>query len=170
MLTEKDIKGKENIFIKGFAKEVEYDTLVDPLACEGEFIAIITDMVTSGYIRVKSATQDSDGQWVLESVEGETYSFDEEPKEPRKMINGKVVIPNFVPGSGEGFCIRKEYNEIVPDSYPSIEREIAEGVRLYQLKGIVNGAEIVTSVLSKFWTDPNGWNHGITKSGSHYIF
>lgn len=161
MLNINDTAAK--IFVKGFSQEVNYDALMDPCDCHGEFIAIITDLVTSGYVKVTSATKDEDGKWVLECSDGKIRTLEQEPATPREMRRGRLVT-NFVCGFME-----ERYDMVFPDEYEEAIKDIANG-ESYRLIGYINGNKVVTSRLVKFWTDSSGRSHGVTKSGSHYIF
>ena len=151
------------IFVKGFAQDVDYDVLVDPCDCHGEFVAIITDLVTSSFIKVTSATK-VDGKRSLECCDGVIRTFEQEPSTPREMIHGKLVT-NF-----KRSLFGDYYDVIFPDEYEEAIKEIAIGDKCYQIVGYISRQEVVTSKLVKLWIDATGKKHGLTMSGSHYIF
>ena len=148
-----NIKTKKTIFVKGFAKEVQYDVLVKPEDCSGEFIAVITDLQTSGYIRITNAVEDGN-KWILRCTDGQILVFHKEPSIPRKMTSAVLMtddsaIPN------------RKINRAA--------KSINKGNKCYYLIGNIDGKMVRTSRLTRFFTDEHG-NHAITMSGSHYIF
>lgn len=159
------ITDNTTIFIKGFAQNLNYEVLMDsPAKCEEEFIAVITDMSVSGYVKVTAASEE-DGKWILTNGNGETFVLEKEPATPRKLEYCKLV-KNFTRG-----LFGPTYTTIFPNQFKEASENIASGAKIYQLVGHTSqGHEIATSSLVKFWTDPSGVHHGLTKSGSHYIF
>jgi len=152
-----------NIFVKGFAQKEKYDVLMQPSECKGEFVAIITDLVTSDFIKVTSAIP-KDGKWVLKCADGVIRTFEQEPATSREMLHGKLV-KNY-----ESNFLCDHYDVVFPDEYSKARRDIDDGDRSYRLVGYVNKQQVASSSLIKFWTDSSGKKHGMTKSGSHYIF
>ena len=158
-----NLNDNATIFVKGFAQDVDYDVLVDPCDCHGEFVAIITDLMTSSFLKVTSATM-KEGKWSLECSDGVIRTFEQEPASPREMTHGKLVTNfrrNFFGDS---------YDVVFHDEYEEAIKEITSGDKCYQLVGYINRREVVTSRLVKLWTDATGKNHGLTMSGSHYTF
>lgn len=151
------------IFVKGFAQKVDYDVLLAPSDCHGEFIAIITDLVTSGQVKITSATMDN-GKWVLKCTDGKILTLEQEPNVPRELTHCKLVT-NFV----QTF-MGDRYDVVLPKEYDDAIKAISSGDKSYVLVGHIGSHKIRTSSLVKFWIDSNGKKHGITKSGSHYVF
>ena len=148
------------LFLKGFAQNEHYDHMVEPSECHGEFIAIITDLIISAPMKVKSASM-NEGQWILEGVDGETYTMENEPKFTRRLRHGKLV---------KNFKSEYDYEEISKENYDEAIKEIESGNVPYRMIGFVDGRVIGTSSVVKFWVDSIGKKHGMTKSGSHYVF
>lgn len=159
------IKENATMFVKGFAQEVNYNELKEPEECEGEFIAVITDLKTSGYVKVISANMNKDGKWLLECSNGDIYTLDKEPAVARELNFGKLIT-NFVAG-----ITGTRYDEVFPDQYDDAIRAINRGDQSFQISGYISRRrKVLTSSVVRFWTDPEGKKHGVTKSGSHYIF
>lgn len=161
-----DIKGKAtaNVFVKGFAQEVDYDKLVSPSDCQDEFVAIITDLVTSEPLMVTSAVLTEAGKWSLKCTDGTALELEAEPKTPREMVYA-IPVTNF-----RESVWGNSYDVVFPEDYDIVSRAISEGKQSYRLIGYIDRQKVVTSRFVKFWTDGTGKHHGITKSGSHYVF
>lgn len=162
MLNISDLADKK-IYVKGFAQDINFNTMVDPKECSGEFVAIITDLFTSGLIKVTSATETADGKWEIVCANGEHHVLDKEPAMPRIMLHGKLVT-NF-----SRTLFGNTFDEVLPEEYQQAAEAIEKGERKYLLVGYVGRSEVNTSNLVKFWIDDTGKYHGLTRSGSHYI-
>lgn len=161
-----NIDGSSKIFVKGFVQKLYGDVFDDPSECQGEFIALLTDLVVTGHVNVTSVTKSDDGKWILECTDGKVRIFEKEPAAPRILNYGKLVT-NFT-----RMFMEDRYDVVFPDEYEEVAQKIADGDKSYCFVGYPQGLkkQIATSSLIKFWTDPNGKNHGMTLSGSHYVF
>lgn len=163
-----NITDGSKFFIKGFAKSINYDSFVEPSQCNGngEFIAIITDLVTSSYLKIISAIKDDKGFWAIETTDGKIYTLEDAPNSPQKLLYCKPIT-NFLHTFFGDY-----YDVVFPNEYSEVSRDIENGDTSYYLRGYFEETRdcINTSYLVKFWTDADGINHGITVTGSHYIF
>ena len=159
-----NINEHSTLFVKGFAQDKNFDVLVSPSDCHGEFLAIITDMIISDYLKITSATL-KDGKWIIKCSDGKNLTLDPEPDAPREMSYGKLVT-NFTSDD----LLGDYYDIVFQNEYDNVIKNISKGDKSYKLVGYIKGHEVVTSHLVKFWIDTNGKKHGMTLSGSHYIF
>lgn len=154
------------LFVKGFAQRRNYSHLEkDPSTLHGNFLAIVTDLVTTNYIFVKSAVNVDGNKWVLECTDGTTITLLQEPTAPKELVLGQLVH-NFT----RDFLNNPNYDVVSSTDFDEAAEAIENGIITYRLIGLRGGQKIVTSKLLKFWVDPHGVKHGLTKSGSHYVF
>jgi len=158
-----NINDNATMFVKGFAQEVAYDRLIQPEECNGEFIAVITDLKTSGYVKITGATKDGN-KWILACSDGEVRVLEQEPREAR-IIEYGILVKNF-----EESLFGPRFDPVFAAQYEVTARAIEDGAKEYCVTGYVAGKQIRTSTLAKFWVDSEGKKHALTVSGSHYIF
>jgi len=151
-------------FLKGFAQSVGEECLLGPEKCKGECYAVVTDMVETYYTKIDKALKEGDMWIVVRYSDGYIQTFLEEPKTPRHMERGKLVVIY-----SEGLDEVDSY--VIPEVHYGIVMDaINNGSRNYVLRGIVQGgSRVETSPLIKVWVDGEE-RHGITMSGTHYIF
>ena len=166
---------KDLIFVKGFIGSEDKDVFVksSPADVHGDLSVVVTDLQTSGVIRIQSAVQ-SDNAWVVTDMNGNNYTIFNEPKAPRHLFYGRLVTNVYEVGViGRSFGTQKNYDVVFPDSngeYTEVEKNIQDGALKYQFAGFParNSGEIISSYIAKLWKEKDGHLHGLTVSGSHH--
>lgn len=154
------------LFVKGFSQKREYSLLEkDPSVLHGKFFAIVTDLVTTSCISIQSAVKVDDNKWIIKCTDGTPITLYQEPTTPKELVYGRLAH-NF----SRDFLNNLNYVVVLPTDFDEATEAIENGSISYHLIGFRGDKEIVTSKLVRFWVDPNGVKHGLTKSGSHYVF
>ncbi len=148
-------------FVRGFAQSKDFDEFTDPKNCQGNFIAVITDLQTTFGIDVKAAYQHTDTTWTIVCLDDSILILAPEPSNYRELFCGGVVTKSKLDG---------KLKIIVPKKYDIVAQAISNGDRTFRLIGFMQGEHIITSPLRKLWTDSDGKHHALTISHSHYIF
>lgn len=162
-ILNKLVDTKSPIFVKGFAQSKDFDKLIPPEECHGNFFAIVTNLIISDYLEITAATRRTDGKWMLKCTNGTIHILEDEPKTPRKMECGKLVTNYTRSVFGDTYDVVSVSDDII--------EKISTGdtSTVYQLVGYINHHEVVTSDLVKLWHS-DGKFHALTISGSHYTF
>lgn len=154
------------LFVKGFVQNGSYDVVSNPSECTGEFLAIITDLVTSSFIPVKSAIKDGNS-WILEYTDSQIHTFAQEPVLPKYLISCRLIRDRLQETPKSTLD-----NVVFHFNYPKAILEIKNGANNYYLIGYSYNThtEVKTEPLKEMWQDSSGLYHAITISGEHFTF
>ena len=110
-----DLELGRNIYLKGFSKSKDTIQFLEADELE-DVIAIITDLTTSGIVKVKKAIK-VDGKWNITCYDGKSYELDEEPKQARIMHAGKIIT------NLKRSFFESRYDVIFPEDYDAVAKK-----------------------------------------------
>lgn len=147
----------KNIFVKGFVTDNLFE-FVNPEECVEPLKVVVTDLTITAIIEIASATKNGNG-WNIICHDGNSYVVEQEPENIRNIACA-IVVKNY-----KDSFLGASYDVVLEDEYDKVNKA-NEKCRLI---GRVNGDKVVTGPLVKFWSDGVRY-HGITKSGTHYVW